>query len=67
MAKRLTKKLRADIMAAAQENTKYYCVALDLDESKIQRGEKHHIDPNLNPTPGYWVAAWVFVADEDVV
>lgn len=62
---RLTKKRRSAIMSVAQENTRYYNIALDLDESKIERGELHHVDPNIPPTPGYWVAAWVFVPEDE--
>ena len=67
MAKRMTANRRAAILAVARESTRFYNIELDLDASgKIEHGHLQHMDDDIPPTPGYWIPAWVFVAEDSV-
>ena len=64
---RLSKKKCNEYRNAAILAVQYYtaCIAMN-DDAPVIRFTKQHEDPDVPPTPGYIVQAWVFISDEDL-
>lgn len=53
---------KAEIRTEAMEIVRYYTARVELShKAAVRKGQKRHLDPNLEPDDGYWVDCKVFV------
>jgi len=64
---RLTSKLKEIIRAKAIETCECYSATLAYHEdAPVVKHTRQHLDPDVPPTPGYLVQAWIFVSEEEL-
>lgn len=58
----MAKMTRTKVKLAAKEIISNYSATLKIeDDASVKSGKKKHLDPDIEPTDGWWVDCKVFV------
>lgn len=61
----MSKPTRAAIRQRATQQVELYSATLAIDNNaSVRKGTKKHLDPDLEPTEGWWVDCKIFVPRE---
>lgn len=61
----MAKKSRLEIKTIAEEIIQFFSASMKIEaNAAIRAGKKVHLEPDIEPTKGYWVECKVFVPDD---